>query len=156
MFLSGIKDLSDDGLQAAVLMKHAGRENRRHQALAAAWQLKEAEYYGRLMNEIYVAKYKQHEQYRKATAEGKDILLEVDEGADKTKDHVDGIVSLNRELCGEHIVSLDTMQTQLQQLEKEVEVRRASLRSPRGVDASLDHYAAGPAESEVGDNDSEV
>ena len=152
MFLSGIKNLSDEGLQAAVLMKHAGRENRRLQALAVAWQLKEAEYYGRLMNEIYLSKYKQHEQFCKATAEGMDTLVEVDESAVKTKDNLDGIVALNHELYKEHIMSLDTMRTQLKQLEKEVNVRRRPLCN-LGQDASLDHYAI-PKESEMSDDSS--
>ena len=61
MFLNGIKTLSDKVLQAAVLMKHAGHETRHLQALAVAWQLKEAEYYGRLMKELRVAKHKHYE-----------------------------------------------------------------------------------------------
>lgn len=66
-----------------------------------------------------------------------------------TKDHVDSLVSLNRERYGENIVSLDTMRTQVQQLEKEVKVCLASRRSPHRVDASLDYYASDPAESEM-------
>ncbi|KIM61169.1 hypothetical protein SCLCIDRAFT_9514 [Scleroderma citrinum Foug A] len=119
IFLNGIKKLSDNGLQATVLMKHAGRENRCHQALAAAWKLKEAEYYGRLMTEVYVARHKEHKHYREATAEGKDILLEVGKSPDEMKDHVDGVISLSHELYGKQTVSLNTMRTQLQQLEKE-------------------------------------
>ena len=92
MFLSGIKTLSDKGLQAAVLMKHAGRETRRLQALAAAWQLKEAEYYGRLMKELHVAKHKHYEEHREATLGGK-VILKVDESAD---DNVDGTIALDR------------------------------------------------------------
>ncbi|KIM54297.1 hypothetical protein SCLCIDRAFT_31172 [Scleroderma citrinum Foug A] len=156
MFLSGIKNLSDEGLQAAILMKHAGRENKRLQALAAAWQLKEAEYYGRLANEIYIAKYRQHEQYCKGTVEGTDTLVEVDESPSKTKVHLDGIAALNHELYNEHIVSLDTMWTQLQQLEKKVIVHCQSLRnSDDEHGASFDYKYAAPVESEISGDDSD-
>lgn len=155
MFLSGIKSLSDEGLQAAVLMKHAGCENKRLQALAAAWQLKKAEYYGRLANEIYIEKYRQHEQYRKGTAEGMDTLVEVDESPAKTKVHLDGIAVLNHELYNKHIVLLDTMWTQLQQLDKEVIVCHWSLHnSDDDHGASFDYKYAAPVESEISSDDS--
>ena len=84
MFLKGIKKLSDEALQAAVLMKHAGQGNRCLQALVMACQAKEVEYYSRLMKEIYLAKYHNHQEYSQAYAEGRDILLKAEEVPHKT------------------------------------------------------------------------
>ena len=143
MFLSGIKKLSDEGLQAAVLMKHAGRETRRLQALAMAWQLKEAEYYGRLMKEVCVAKHKHYEEHHEATSEGMVIHLKADESAD---DNMDGTVALDHELYNEYIVSIDTMGDQLDQLEVEVKGRLST--SPcnsQQAGSSFNHYAGGSA-----------
>ena len=129
MFLNGIKKLSDEGLQAAVLMKHAGRETRRLQALAMAWQLKEAEYYGRLMKEVRVATHTHYEEHCEATLEENVIKLDVDESANETEDNVDGTIALDHELYNEYIVSLNTMGTQLDQLEEVVMDRLST--SPR-------------------------
>ena len=76
---------------------------------------------------------------------GGKVILKVDESAD---DNVDGTIALDHELYNEYIVSLDTMGTQLDQLEVEVEghLSTSPRNSPQEVGSSFDH-ASGSAGS---------
>ncbi|KAI6143657.1 hypothetical protein BKA82DRAFT_28541 [Pisolithus tinctorius] len=92
-------DLPDVAIKEAVLMKHAGRETRRYQALSSAWELREAEHYSNFMKYIYQADRKKYGEY---LGDGQ---------GDVDLDHA----------YNEDIMTFQTTNTQLDQLEEEVQ-----------------------------------
>ena len=56
----GVQVLSEEALNAAVMMKHTGRETRRYHAIASAWKMQEAEQYHKFISLIHKS---DHEWY---------------------------------------------------------------------------------------------
>ncbi|KAL4066495.1 hypothetical protein V8B97DRAFT_1874519 [Scleroderma yunnanense] len=116
LFLNNIKHLSDNALQEALLMKHAGHETRHYQALASAWELKEVEHYGKLMVHMHKESSKEYEEY----------MEYMKEELAKDKDDVDSLIALNHETYNEELMSFSNANTQLDHLEEEMHLCIAS------------------------------
>ena len=95
LFAGDIKHLSAQELQEAVLIKHAARETRHYWAMASTWELKEAEHYAKLVGFVHAQDCKEYEESS-------------DEGRDDAEDY------------NEELISFDTANIQLDQLEDEI------------------------------------
>ena len=91
------------------MMKHAGRETRRHRALASAWEIKEVEHYSKLIRHMHKEDYTTYKDF---------VGDEEDDN-----DTVEGMVAFNHELYNEHLVSFDNADVQLDQLEEAMKDR---------------------------------
>ncbi|KAI6142882.1 hypothetical protein BKA82DRAFT_4018076 [Pisolithus tinctorius] len=117
LFRNGIKDLPDVAIKEAVLMKHAGRETRRYRALSSAWELREAEHYSNFMKYIYQADRKKYGEY---LGDGQGDV-DLDHAAEI--DDAENFLAFGREAYNEDIMTFQTTNTQLDQLEEEVQCR---------------------------------
>jgi hypothetical protein len=115
LFARGIQCLSDAALQQATLLKHAGHETRRHRAMASAWELKEVEHYSKLLEIIH---YDEREEYESSLTD--DSIVEPRDlgGGD---DDAESMMRFNHEVYNEEILGFSTSDTQLTQLEEEVQ-----------------------------------
>ncbi|KAI6150884.1 hypothetical protein BKA82DRAFT_4352676 [Pisolithus tinctorius] len=117
LFRNSIKDLPDVAIKEAVLMKHAGRETRRYRALSSAWELREAEHYSNFMKYIYQADRKKYGEY---LGDGQGDV-DLDHAAEI--DDAENFLAFGREAYNEDIMTFQTTNTQLDQLEEEVQCR---------------------------------
>ncbi|KAI5999783.1 hypothetical protein F5J12DRAFT_951727 [Pisolithus orientalis] len=104
LFCNGIKDLPDVVIKEAVLMKHAG-----------SWELREAEHYSNFMKYIYQANHKKYGEY---LGDGQGDV-DLDHAAEI--DNVENFLAFGCEAYNEDIMTFQTMNTQLNQLEEEVQ-----------------------------------
>ncbi|KAL4072856.1 hypothetical protein V8B97DRAFT_1916791 [Scleroderma yunnanense] len=117
-------------LEQAVLMKQAGHETRQFQALAIAWELKEIEHYGKLVQELHQTDYEEYKEYKEAMAdkkdhvdlEGSELLMEEIDRVDlpNIRDNVASITAYKHKTYNKETLSFDTTETQLNQLKEEV------------------------------------
>jgi len=129
-------------------MKQAGHETRRFRALATAWELKEIEHYGKLVQELHQTDYEELKEYDamdKKDHVGPEDLESLMEEINSVvppdvRDSVAGIAAYKHEVYHEEALSFDTTETQLDQLEEEVKGCLAlKLRSsPHEADDSSD------------------
>ncbi|KIM70181.1 hypothetical protein SCLCIDRAFT_6459 [Scleroderma citrinum Foug A] len=98
-------------------MKQAGRETRRFQALATAWELKEIKHYGKLVQELHQTDYEELKEY--------DAMVDEKDHVTYVRDNVAGIMAYKHEVYHEETLSFDTAEMQLNQLEEEVNGRLA-------------------------------
>ena len=103
LFAGGLKRLSDQELQEAVLMKHAAWETKRHRAMASAWELKEAEHFTKLVGFVHA---RDRDEYEESSHEG--------------CDDAEDFMAVSHEVYNEELLSFDTANVQLDQLEDEV------------------------------------
>jgi hypothetical protein len=93
-------------------MKHAGREARRHCALASAWEFKEAKYYAKLR--VAGLKHQRGREEYATLAQDDDIKC---------------LLNYRHEVYHEDLSTFTVADLQLDQLEKEVEVRQSARRA---------------------------
>jgi len=114
-------------------MKQAGHETRHFRALATAWELKEIEHYGKLVQELHQTDYELRE-YDAMVDEKDHMGLEDSESLMEEinsmvppdiRDSMAGITAYKHEVYHEEALSFDTTETQLDQLEEEVKGRLA-------------------------------
>ena len=131
-------------------MKQAGRETRRFRALATAWELKEIEHYGKLVQELHQMDYEELREYDAMVDEKDHVGLEDSESLMEeinsvvppdVRDSVASIVAYKHEVYHEEALSFDTTETQLDQLKEEVKGHLALklCSSPHEADDSSDH-----------------
>ena len=87
-------------------MKHAARETRHYRAMASAWELKEAEHYAKLVGFVHARDRKVYE-----------------ESSNEGRDDAEDFMAYSHEVYNEELISFDTANIQLDQLEDEVRVR---------------------------------
>jgi len=129
-------------------MKQAGRETRRFRALATAWELKEIEHYGKLVQELHQTDYEELKEYdamdkkdHVGPEDSESLMEEINSVVlPDVRDNVAGIAAYKHEVYHKEALSFDTTETQLNQLEEEVKGRLAlKLRSsPHEADDSSD------------------
>jgi hypothetical protein len=117
LFARDIQCLSDAALQQAMLLKHMGRETRRHQAMASAWELKEVEHYSKLLEIIH---HDECEEYESSLTDDSIVEPRDPDGGD---DDAESMMQFNHKVYNEEILAFSTSDTQLTQLEEEVQTR---------------------------------
>ncbi|KAI6146489.1 hypothetical protein BKA82DRAFT_4015981 [Pisolithus tinctorius] len=127
------------------LDENAGCETRHYQALSSAWELREAEHYSNFMKYIYQANHKKYGEYL-GDGQGDvdlDHVAEIDD--------VENFLAFSCEAYNKDIMTFQTMNTQLNQLEEEVQCHVHD--SSSKFDGSSD-CNAGDRYAELGVNDS--
>ncbi|KAL4062411.1 hypothetical protein V8B97DRAFT_1877899 [Scleroderma yunnanense] len=118
-FLTSVKHLSHNALQEAVLMKHAGHETRHYWALASAWELKEAEHYGKLMAHIHPKDCKTYNGFKNSVVDKRaGIMLEVEESEVQSMDSMESLMALYHKAYNKDLASFHTANTQLDHSKK--------------------------------------
>ena len=123
---SGVRAFSEEALNAAVMMKHAGQETRRYHAIASAWEMQEAEQYHKFISLIHKSDRERYREFDK--------------------------LSLNKIMYENDLESFKTADVQLCQLEEEVQTQ---LKSERGEQerkkTPLKHFAQSQRVAEADD-----